>query len=363
MADLAAQDGIETYVASISSGADAGLRARLQTSCREVVTVDGDALWDLRALARLVRVIRDRRIDVVHTHLAVADVLGALAAKATGRPVVSSLHNIAADRYTHTGPRRVIARFASRRLADRLIAVSDVVRSTHEEQLRIPASKLRVIRNVPIAPFLLPHDFDPARKRAELGLSGAIVSTVARLAVTKDHATLFAAFKPIVGRRPDATLLVVGDGPNQQPLELLVEQLGIGGNVRFLGSRADAVELMAASDVVCNITFAFEGLPIAVLDAMSLGVPLVATRVPGVEEVVEHGKTALLVPAGDPLAVEQAIEDLLAHRDRALAIGAAARASINAQLDPRAWIESIEAVYREILEEPGLRQRIGSQLR
>ncbi len=366
MANLSAADGVEMYVAGVAPRGDAGLRALLESSCREVISLDARALWDVTALVRLLHVIRSRQIDLIHTHLATADVMGGVAAKLTRRPVVSSLHNIAADRHTHTRTRRVLASYATRALSDRLIAVSESVKATHVEQLGIPPSKLQVIRNVPIAPLLLPASFSPARKRAELGLgSGPVLCTVARLADTKDHATLFRAVRSLLRRRQDVTLLVVGDGLHRGALERLVEDLGIGNAVRFLGSRGDVVELMAASDVVCNITLTFEGLPIAVLDAMSLGKPLVATRTEGVEEVAKDGVTALLVPPQDPEALDGALERLLADPGEARRIGEAARESIDRQLDQREWIDKIESVYRELLHGGSResRQRMGSHFR
>ncbi len=363
-ARLGAEEGFETYVASVEAGGDPALVRRLQECSSEVISLNGRAVWDLRALARLVRIVRERKIDVIHSHLAVADVLGGVAGKLTRRPVVASLHNVVADRYSHPLPRRLLAMGATRLLADRLIAVSETVRLTHVEQLGVPAKRLQVIRNVPIAPLLLPAGFEVAQKRAALGIeTGPVLCAVARLADTKDHATLLRALPAVRLRHPGTVLLVAGDGPHRGELERLSAELGLSDAVRFLGSRGDAVELMAMSDVVCNLTLAFEGLPIAVLDAMSLGVPLLATRVDGVEEVVEDGEHGLLVPAQDVAAVTQALDTLLDDPGRARRMGEAARESITAQLDPQAWIREIQAVYRELADGASDAQRLGSHLR
>lgn len=350
LARLAADDGHETNVVALSADHDPALVGRLRDACGTVTFVDGRALWDLRSLARLVSILRRDRPDVVHTHLAVADVLGGTAAKLVRRPAVATLHNVVADRYTHPWPRRLTAMAATRYVADRLIAVSDAVADSHLAELKVAPEKLRVIRNVPVAPFLMPAGFDRYAKRAELDVADApLVSIVARLAETKDHATLLRAVPAIRDRHPTVLVAVVGDGPIRAALERQARELGVTDSVRFLGARGDAVEVMAASDVVCNLTHALEGLPVAVLDAMSLGLPLVSTRVAGVEEVAADEEEALLVPAGDAHAAAAAVVRLLDDRTFALALGERAQARIETTLDARTWASEIEGVYRELL--------------
>jgi len=324
---------------------DPALVERL-TQHADVALAEGRPLWDPRGPAALLGIIRRYRIDLVHTHLAAADVLGGLAARIAGRTSVSTLHNVAEDRRRYRRERRMLADLATRRLSGRLIAVSAAVRDSHARLLGIDPRRMTVIPNVPVAPLLLPRNFDRDRKRAELGVSsGPLLATVARLDDTKDQESLVRALPAVASEHPEVTALVIGEGPRAEALALLASELGVASRVRFLGRRMDAVELMAASDVVCHPTHAFEGLPIALLDAMSLGLAVVASAVRGVDELVDHGRSGLLVPSGDPDALAVVLSDVLASTELRERLGAAARDRIARDYDVGHWMRRIEDEY------------------
>jgi glycosyltransferase involved in cell wall biosynthesis len=332
---------------------DAALVGRVAESA-DVVMTEGRPLWDPRALASLVAVIRRHRVDVVHTHLAAADVLGGLAARLTARPAVSTLHNVAEDRERYRRERRVLADVATRRLSRRLVAVSEAVRESHVRRLDLAADRMTVIPNVPIAPLLLPDGFDPALKRSELGLDdGPVIVTVARLDDTKDQDTLLRALPRVLTGHPGVTALIVGEGPRATELAALARESRVADAVRFLGRRMDAVEIMACSDVVCHPTHSFEGLPVALLDAMSLGLPVVASDVEGVNELVDSTRTGLLVPPRDPNALAEALVRLLSSADERARIGSGARARIASEYDADAWMRANETEYVRALHGRG----------
>ena len=346
---LADRSRFQLSVANVMRGYDPDLVGALRASCREVLLLEGRGMWDLRAVASLVRAIRRSRIDVVHTHLAIGDFCGGLAGRLTGRPVVATLHSVAGDRRTHPLPRRTLARFATRSLADELIAVSEAVKTSHVEELGIASARLRVLRNVSLAGLLLPPDFDRRRKRAELRLGDEpVAAAVARLAAPKDHDTLLRALPSVLAECPTLRVLIVGDGPRRDELERLARELAVGHAVRFLGQRADAVEIVAATDVICSPTLENEGLSITVLDAMKLGIPVLATRVSSLEEVIADGRSGLLVPPRDSRAFAAALLMLLRDADTRRRIGAAARVEAGAQLDPGRWIREHEAIYARL---------------
>jgi L-malate glycosyltransferase len=316
----------------------------------DVVITEGRPLWDPRGLASLLRVIRRHRVDLVHTHLAAADVLGGLAARLTGRPSVATLHNVAEDRRRYRRERRVLADLATRRLSGHLIAVSEAVLESHARVLGVPEERMTVVPNVPVAPLLLPAGFDAGRKRAELGLGdGPVIVNVARLDDTKDQDTLVRALTEVTAHEPGATALIVGEGPRAAALAELAREVGAERETRFLGRRMDAVEIMACSDVVCHPTHSFEGLPIALLDAMSLGLPVVASAVEGVDELVEPERTGLLVPPRDPAALAGALTRLLGSAEARARLGAGARERIERDYDLHAWMRANEAEYLRAL--------------
>jgi glycosyltransferase involved in cell wall biosynthesis len=341
--------GIKSWVVALGQHHNDAFVRRVREACEGLFFVGVRGMWDLRAVGSVRRLIQRLHADVLHTHLALADFVGGLAGALTGTPVVSTLHNVAAERRTYPLARRILANYATRRLADHLIAVSRAVRETHVQCIGIPAPSIDVVPNVPIAPLLIPNDFDREAKRRELGVSaGHLICNVAALFPSKDQETLLHALQRVVQERPDVKGVIAGDGPQRPRLEALARGLGLQEVVRFLGDRPDAVEVMAASDVACQLTFQLEGLPIAVLDAMSLGLPIVATGVSGVLEVLEDERSGILVAPGDVEGVSRALLRLLQSPEERVRIGAAARRDVLADFDPKTWIGRIEAIYREV---------------
>ena len=342
---------LRVAVAGLDAVPDPNVAASLAAAADRLDVVPYTRLWDPRGVLALARVIRAWRADVVHTHLVAADVLGGLAGRLTGTPVVSTLHAVAPARDVYWPTRRAAADFATRRLARLLVAVSAATRDSHVAALGIPPARFRVVRNVPVAPLLLPPGFDRAAKRASLGLGpdAPVVVTVARLHPQKDHATTLRGLAPLLRDGSCAALLVVGDGETRPELERLAAELHIAGHVRFLGSRPDAVELTAAGDVVCQLTLDHEGIPVALLDAMSLGLPVVATAAAGIEEVVADGASGVLVRQGDPAGVTSAVRRLLDAPGLRSALGEAARAVVAERFSLERWASELGAVYDELL--------------
>ncbi len=345
---------VDMHVAAVSSRYDPTLVDEIRAASSGVTILGAHGLWDVPALARLRRLVRELDIDVIHTHLAVADVAGGVVGMLTRIPVVASLHSVAADRHTHPARRRLPAGYATRHLATELVAVSDAVKETLVSALGVAPSRISVVRNVPLGPLSLSAGFQPERKRQALGVaSGTSICMAARFALPKDHDTLLRALALVIAHRPDTTLLLAGDGPRRDELKALTEQLGLSAHVRFLGVRSDVPELLSAVDIVCNVTHEAEGLSITVLDGLSLGRPVVATRIPSVAEVIDNGETGFLVPPRDPKSMAETLVRLLeqpALRDR---VGEQARAASVARSDPGLWMAEFEATYRRLAERDG----------
>ena len=199
------------------------------------------------------------------------------------------------------------------------------------------------MHGVEVAPPAVPA----AAARAALGLDGdvdgaLVVGTVGNFTAKKDQATLVRA----VGRVPGARLVLVGSGPLEHDLRVLVAHDGLAERVTFAGSRGDVADLLPAFDVFA-LSSRYEGLPIALLEAMAAGRPCVATRVGGIPEVVTDGVDGVLVPPGDPDALADALSALAADPDRRAALGSAAvtRAG-DFRLDVA--VERIAAVYDRV---------------
>lgn len=267
----------------------------------------------LRSVARLRAVGRRRRPDVVHAH----NVKAALVARlGLGRkvPLLVTFHG------TPRSAERTSARIL-RRVADQVIAVSPHVAERLAEH-GLPTSRITTIENA--VPEVPRHDRSTARRVLDLPDDATVVLCLARMADQKRHDLLLEAWPRVSTHLGDrAVLLLAGDGPTRDALEVQARDGGAAASIRFLGPRPDPDRLLAAADVLVLPTD-WEGLPISLLEAMSVGVPVVVSRVGGVVETL--GDAVRLVEPGSAEALGDALITLLddpAELDRVGTSGAA----------------------------------------
>src|SRR5437764_2111715 len=258
--------------------------------------------FDLLALARLVRLVRDGTFDIVHSHLFRADIYAGLAVRQLGerRPLlVSTRHND--DRF-FLNPFVGIVHYMISARQDLIIAISDhIARFTVSRGVRDPSRVRRVYHGIePMVTRALEQD--GLRIRAELGLGPEdfIVGNVGRLALQKGQRHLIAAMPLLLERVPRAHAVIAGGGDLEEFLKDLAEEMGVAERVHVLGPRKDVPALMHAIDVFAMPSI-WEGFGLVLLEAMAAARPIVASRVATIPEVVIQGETGLLVPPGDPL--------------------------------------------------------------
>ena len=304
---------------------------------------------DLRWPLRLRRLVADGGFDVVHGHSPVPAAAGRLAALTVPgdrRPkLVTTEHNT-------TGSLRWATRWANRltsRADVATFAVSDEVRASLRGAAAGRAETL--VHGVDVERIAGQAGGDRVLVRAELGLRAGdhVVVTVANLRAQKDYPTLLAAARLLVDRGVAFRLVAVGQGPLEREITARRDELALGDHVVLAGFRPDAVDVMRASDVFV-LASAWEGLPVAAMEAAALGLPIVATAVGGVAE--QLGPTgALLVPPGDPAALADALESVLADPGRHAELSSAAR-SAAARFDIHRAVETITARYEELVGAP-----------
>jgi glycosyltransferase involved in cell wall biosynthesis len=277
------------------------------------------------AVRALVRILREERIDVLHSHDFRSDLLGWIAARRVGIPIMNTVyvwfgvHSMGKVQYIEALNRLVLRRF------DGLNAISEATRRDTIELYGFrPEHVTTVLSGIDVAKFEAP--IDAAAVRASVGAApdDRLLCFVARIYPEKAHTHLLKAMVPVVARHPNVKLLVIGDGPLRGALEQEARELGIGPNVVFTGKRKDVPSLLRVCEFMVHPTLA-EGIPLAVYEGMAAGLAVVGTDVDGTPEVVRHEQTGLLVQPKDVPALSAAILRMLANPAEAKAWGDAAR--------------------------------------
>lgn len=304
---------------------------------------------DVRWPLRLARMVRSGDFAVVHVHSPLPGSVARLAARTMRRPrrpvVVATEHN---RWQTHRLPTRWLNRFTSR-WNDATFAVTDEVRST------MPAGAAR-------RTTVLQHGIDVlavagarasrAVVRAELGVGDheLVVATAANFRPQKDYPNLLGAAALLQERGVAVRFVAVGQGPLESEIRASATSMGLDGTVMFTGFRADAVRVLAAADVF-TLASQWEGLPVALMEALALGLPVVATAVGGVAESMHDGVDSLLVPPGEATALADALQSVLTDDALRTRLAAAARDRAP-EFDVRTAVAHIEATYLSLAGAP-----------
>ena len=306
--------------------------------------------FDISVVGRLMRILRDEHIDIVHTHVWNADVWGRFSAWLARVPVrMMTAHSV--DVWKTRA--HLAVDWGLAKVSDHVLCVSAAVEHFYRTRAGVPARKLSVILNgIDATPFDVP--IDAAAKRRELGIpaEAPVLSVVARLLPEKGHCHLLAAMPRIREAFPRAVLLVVGNGPTRMDLERQARGLGLyDDGVRFLGERRDVPEILKITSVYVLPSSVREGLSISLLEAMASRRPVVVTDVGGNRETVGHGRSGLVVPPADSDALAEAVLKLLRDPDLARRLGDSARARVDEDFSVSRMVRQTEELYEELLAE------------
>jgi glycosyltransferase involved in cell wall biosynthesis len=308
--------------------------------------------FDPGALGRLVSLLRTGHFDILHSHLFRADIYGGLAVAQLGRQrplLVSTRHND--DRF-FLNPFVGIAHYLVSARQDLIIAISDhIARFTVARGVRHPERVRRVYHGLE-PPVTRALEREGQRIRGELGIGpdAFLVGNVGRLAPQKGQRHLIRAMPLLLERVPRAHAVIAGGGDLEDFLRDLAQEMGVAERVHVLGPRKDVPELMHAIDVFAMPSI-WEGFGLVLLEAMAAGRPIVASRVATIPEVVVDGKTGLLVPAGDPLALAEALAQLAHQSALATRFGEAGRERLRRHFSIDKMVGDTELLYRELMDE------------
>lgn len=309
--------------------------------------ISRSGLADPMAVIRLFGLMWRLRPHVVHTQLVKSDLVGQLAARLARVPArVSSAQN------TDPWRRRFMLTFVNRLVTcgcQKVIAVSSEVRDYLLSVRAFPLKKIVVMENsIDIA------QFDPERQQPVdrisawgFGPDDPTIGVIGRLEPQKGHRFLLEAAARVVKEIPRARFLIIGDGPLRSELESQSSRLGLDGQVVFTGVRRDIPAILAALDVV-TLSSLWEGLPVALLEAMAMEKPVVATAVGGVPDVVHDGHNGLLVPAGDPDELARGLLRVLRDPVAARRMGQQAREAVRRRYTTDSMHQRIFALYRSL---------------
>jgi sugar transferase (PEP-CTERM/EpsH1 system associated) len=295
---------------------------------------------DYFAFRKVGEVLREHRIDVIHTHNTGPFFHGALGATLAG--VKTHIHTDHARPFPDS-LRWMVAEHLLSHLAYRVVGVSDDTTHNLRHYEKIPESKLATIPN---GIDLQPVRTDAARLRQELGISPEtiVIGTAGRLTHQKGMEFLIRAAGLLEPRFPDLAVLIVGEGSEQNALQEMVRSAGLQDRVRLLGLRMDIPDLLALFDIYA-LPSRWEGLPMAILEAMAASLPIVGSAVGGVPTAVREGVNGLLVAPEDPEALAGALEKLLKDPTLRKRMGEAGRKRYEASFTARQMTRRYERLY------------------
>ena len=327
-------DAGETCRVAVRAGS--ALEAACVNDDIETVPLDAAAPWDPRAMAGLARALGD--VDLVHAHASHA--LGTAVAALTvagGPPLVAS------RRVDFSIGRPPLNRFKYGSRVARFIAISEAVASVLRDG-GVEPDRIRVVPSA-VAP-LAPARRTRAEVRADLGVGPRtlLLLTTAALVDHKDHPT---AVRAVARCTADVHLAVAGEGELRAVVEACIRDEEVEDRVILLGQRDDVPDLLAAADIYLAASH-MEGLGTALMDAGLAGLPVVGTRAGGIPEVVEHGRTGILVPTRDPEALARAVDEVAADATLRQALGRAAADRVARRFSVERLVEQTLAVYREV---------------
>lgn len=307
--------------------------------------------FDLRAVWRLARELRRRRVRILNTHSFSAGCWGRVAGVLARTPiVVTTVHTVAG--WANPGKHRLVNRLLAP-AARRIVAVSECVRTSLIAQQGLAPHKIVVIHNGVDAERFAPGlDGTAARAEAHVAPGEALLVMIGRCSVEKGGPHFLAAIRLLAARRP-VRAVVVGEGPQRAAWESLAVLLGVQDRVAFVGARLNPEHWIAAADAVVCPSLQ-ESFGLVAVEAQACGKPVVASRIDGLQEVIVDGETGLLVPPGDPAALAAAMERLLDAPELGHRLGQAGIHHVRARFPIEATARAYETLYDQLLAPPSL---------
>lgn len=330
---------------------------RIKGSGASIKPVDMSNKFNFKVILQMVNLMKEQNIDIVHSQGARAEFFSRLAAKLAGVHIIVSTVAMPVEGFDVNPIKKFIYTVLNRFtecFVDRFIVVSEALDKVMRERHRIEPQKLVTIFNgIETDEYSIPDEevmCGKSRLREELGLENnvPVIGAIGRLVWQKGFEYFIDVIPEVLKEFKEARFLIVGEGPLENKLKVKSKKLKVDDKVIFTGFRNDIKEILASIDIFVMPSL-LEGLPMILLEAMAMGKPIIATDIEGIKEILENGRTGLLVPPRDPQALSEAIGDLLIHKDKARQIGLAARKAVEERFGVDIMVQKVEGAYEELL--------------
>lgn len=306
--------------------------------------LEAKRLLDPNAFRRLIEIIRQERIDVIHAQLQDATIFAAAAKRFTRVPVVVTRHLIDDDRKNwRRRMRNRLEQFTIHQSVEKMITVSDAAKYNYLEKTNLPHHRIETIYNgIHLDNFKPADNKNTVRQSLHLPHDKPIVTMVGVMRPGKGHAVCIEA----AHRVPEARFLLVGDGELRPELEQQAQ--GLEDRIHFLGQRMDIPDILSASDIFV-LPSDMEALPTVLIEAGASGLPSIASHVGGIPEIIQDGETGVIIPPRDPDALASAIKDLIHNPEKANRMGQQAYRHVHERFDLFQQVTATLNLYERLI--------------
>jgi glycosyltransferase involved in cell wall biosynthesis len=337
---------VEVTVISLSTASSSVIVDALQAAGIQILIFPSRSLFGIWRMTQLIRFFKSEKFDLIHTHLTYSSILGCLASFFSKTPVIVTLHSIASDTSRFSFQLNLVEEVVVRSLASRITAVGFAVADANRN--RFAGRIIEIIPNGTPVFNCIPSDL---RRKIRSGFSENGTSTflisVGRFTQAKGYDDLIDAFCILHERDPKTVLLMVGSGSLFEQIKAKISAMHLNGSVKCLGERNDIPQLLMSSDIYVSSSHR-EGLPVAILEAMMAGLPIISTTVGDIPHVVTKD-IGYLVPPHHPERLAEALFKLINSPDKILAMGKAARNRAIQEYSVDVWATRMMSLYTDAI--------------
>lgn len=328
------------------------LKKDFEAAGAEVIPFDSHMHLDIAAVLKLRKMIKDRKIDVLHSHQPRLDLFGAIACKLTGRPMVFTRHLAISESPIGSFKKHIFISFDKITLASavKIVCASKSIADDLEAVEKADRRKIEVIyAGLDLRVYDTGIEKGSIRKEFSIPADAPLIGMIGRINAQKSHQYFIMAASEVLKEEPKSRFFIVGDGPLRQEQERLAKSLGVETNVIFTGFRTDIPQIIADLDISA-LSSLTEALAVVNIEAMAMEKPVVSFDVGGVSELVINGKTGFLIPPKDWKSFARAIIELIRDKQKALQMGLSGRRRAEEMFSLDIMVHKHEKLYSEIAQ-------------